>query len=264
MSRNSLVAGNSLGSQKRVNNMLTSIALVTGANKGLGKEVARQLARRGFRVYLGSRDQARGEQAVRELAAPGLELIPVQLDVTSHESVAALAEHFSRELKHVDVLINNAGILVSRPALEITVAEMRQTYETNVFGPVRVIQAMLPFLQASQHPRIVNVASTTASLALASDPNSMFSREDTILAYASSKAAVSMLTIQYANAFKRTETHSRIKINTATPGFIATDLNGFKGTRTVQEGARIVIELATLEDDGPTGGFFNDAGPLPW
>src|SRR6267154_2046461 len=155
MSRNSLVAGNSLGSQKGVNNMLTSIALVTGANKGLGKEVARQLARRGFRVYLGSRDQARGEQAVRELAAPGLELIPVQLDVTSDESVAALAEHFSRELKHVDV-----------------------------------------------------------------------------------------------------------KINTATPGFIATDLNGFEGTRTVQEGARIVIELATLEDDGPTGGFFNDAGPL--
>src|SRR5260370_24727996 len=128
MSRNSLVAGNSLGSQKGVNNMLTSIALVTGANKGLGKEVARQLARRGFRVYLGSRDQARGEEAVRELAAPGLELIPVQLDVTSDESVAALAEHFSRELKHVDVLINNAGILVSRPALEITVAEMRQTY----------------------------------------------------------------------------------------------------------------------------------------
>src|SRR5258708_28533757 len=117
------MAGKACGYQKGVNNMLTSIALVTGANKGLGKEVARQLARRGFRVYLGSRDQARGEQAVRELAAPGLELIPVQLDVTSHESVAALAEHFSRELKHVDVMINNAGIRVSRPSLQITVAE---------------------------------------------------------------------------------------------------------------------------------------------
>ena len=126
--------------------MLSNIALVTGANKGLGKEVARQLARRGFRVYLGSRDQARGEQAVQELAAPGLELIPVQLDVTSDESVAVLTAHFSRELKQIDVLINNAGILVSRPALEITVAEMRRTYETNVFGPVRMIQAMLPFL----------------------------------------------------------------------------------------------------------------------
>src|SRR5258707_15395025 len=121
MSRNSLVAGNSLGSQKGVNNMLTSIALVTGANKGLGKEVARQLARRRFRVYLGSRDQARGEQAVRELAAPGLELIPAQLDVTSHESVASLAENFSPEMKHLDLFVNHAGIRVCRPALESNV-----------------------------------------------------------------------------------------------------------------------------------------------
>src|SRR5260370_38077471 len=111
MSRNSLVAGNSLGSQKGVNNMLTSIALVTGANKGLGKEVARQLARRGFRVYLGSRDQARGEQAVRELAAPGLELIPVQRDVTSHQSVADLPQHFSRELQHADTCMHNSANL---------------------------------------------------------------------------------------------------------------------------------------------------------
>jgi NAD(P)-dependent dehydrogenase (short-subunit alcohol dehydrogenase family) len=160
--------------------------------------------------------------------------------------------------------VNNAGILVRRPAFEITSAEMKETYDTNVFSVVRMIHAMMPLLQTSRKPRIVNIASTTASLTLASDPTTMFGREDTIIAYASSKSAVAMLTVQYANAFRRSEAHAHIKINTATPGYIATDLNGYSGNRTVEEGSRIVVDLATLPDDGPSGGFFNDAGSVPW
>ncbi|MEH2468912.1 NAD(P)-dependent dehydrogenase (short-subunit alcohol dehydrogenase family) [Nitrobacteraceae bacterium AZCC 2161] len=240
------------------------IALVSGANKGLGKEVARQLGRRGLRVYLASRNRARGEEAANELIAEGLDVVPVQLDVTSDESVAALARDLQRWYGRLDVLVNNAGVLVSRPAFEITSAEMKETFDTNVFGVVRMVHAMLPLLQASKQPRIVNIASTTASLTLASDPTTMFGREDTIIAYASSKSAVTMLTVQYANAFRRSEAHAHIKINTATPGYIATDLNNFSGNRTVEEGSRIVIQLATLPDDGSSGGFFNDAGSVPW
>jgi NAD(P)-dependent dehydrogenase (short-subunit alcohol dehydrogenase family) len=241
-----------------------SIALVTGANKGLGNEVARQLGRRGLHIYLGSRDQARGEKAASELVAEGLNVVPVQLDVTSDESVAALAKELDRRHGQLDVLVNNAGILVSRPAFEITSADMRDTYDTNVFGVVRMIHAMLPLLQRSKHPRIVNIASTTASLRLASDATTLFGQTDTIVAYASSKTAVMMLTVQYANAFHRSAAHAHIKINTATPGYVATDLNNHTGNRTVEEGAEIVVELATLPDDGPSGGFFNDAGVVPW
>jgi NAD(P)-dependent dehydrogenase (short-subunit alcohol dehydrogenase family) len=240
------------------------IALITGANKGLGKEVARQLGRKDFRVYLGSRDQVRGEAAARDLAAEQIDVTPVQLDVTSDESVIALSENLLREHGRLDALVNNAGILVARPAFEITVKDMKQTYETNVFGVVRLIHAMLPLLECSASPRIVNIASTSASLALTSDPATMFGREDTIVAYASSKAAVTMLTVQYANAFRRSQNRAHIKINTATPGYIATDLNNFSGNRTVEEGAKIVVDLAQLSDDGPSGGFFNDAGPVPW
>ena len=240
------------------------IALVTGANKGLGKEVVRQLGTKGMRVYVGSRNQARGEAALAELVSEGLDAQLMQLDVTSDESVTKAAEILAQREGHLDVLVNNAGTLVARPAFEIDAEDMRETYETNVFGAVRVIHAMLPLLQRALHPRIVNIASTTASLTLASDPTTMFGREDTIVAYASSKAAVTMLTIQYANAFRRSVDHAHIKINSATPGYIATDLNNHGGNRTVEQGAAIVVHLATLTDDGPSGGFFNDAGSVPW
>jgi NAD(P)-dependent dehydrogenase (short-subunit alcohol dehydrogenase family) len=241
-----------------------AIALVTGANKGLGKEVARQLGKRGMRIYVGSRDQIRGEATVAELVADGVDAHLLALDVTSDGSVTAAAGILAEREGRLDVLVNNAGILVARPAFEIDSGDMRQTYETNVFGVVRMIHEMLPLLRRSRHPRIVNIASTTASLTLASDPSTMFGREDTILAYASSKAAVTMLTVQYGNAFRRSADHAHIKINTATPGYIATDLNNFSGNRTVEEGAAIVVDLATLPDDGPSGGYFNDAGVVPW
>jgi NAD(P)-dependent dehydrogenase (short-subunit alcohol dehydrogenase family) len=157
-------------------------ALVRGANKGLGKEIVRQLAKRAMRVYLCSRDRARGEAAALELIAEDLDVIPVELDVTKDDSVTALAGELQLKQGRLDILVNNAGILVSRPAFEITSAEMRDTYDTNVFGVVRMIHAMLPLLQAASQPRIVNIASTTASLTLANDPTTMFGREDTIVA----------------------------------------------------------------------------------
>jgi NAD(P)-dependent dehydrogenase (short-subunit alcohol dehydrogenase family) len=241
-----------------------TVALVTGANKGLGKEVVRQLAGLRMTVYLGSRDAARGAAAAAGLCGDGLNVVPIQLDVTSDESVAAAAEELSGRHGRLDVLVNNAGIVIHRSTLDITAQEMRETYETNTFGVVRVTHAMLPLLQAAPQPRIVNVASTTASLTLVSAPDSPLGRDDSILAYASSKAAVTMLTVQYSNAFRRSAPHAHIRINAATPGYVATDLNNHSGPRTVEQGAKIVVWLATLPQDGPSGGFFNDDGPVPW
>ena len=244
--------------------MNDTTALVTGANKGLGKEVARQLGRLGATVLLGSRDRARGEQAAAELAAEGLAAHPVQLDITDEASVLAAAKQVRERYGRLDVLVNNAGILVAPLALETTADDLRATYETNVFGLVTVTRAMLPLLAAAPAPRIVNVSSTTASLTYNAGPDARFADTPRNLAYASSKAAVTMLTLQYANAFRRSPEHGHIKCNAATPGHIATDLNGHSGPRTPEQGARIVVRLATLPEDGPSGGFFNDDGQLPW
>ncbi len=141
---------------------------------------------------------------------------------------------------------------------------MRPTFETNVYGLVRVTRELLPLLQRATHPRIVNVASTSASLTLTSDPGTMYAQSDTSMAYAAWKAAVTMLTLHYANAFRRSPAHGHIRINAITPGYVATDLNNFAGTRSVTQGARIVVELATISDEGPSGGFFEEGGPVPW
>jgi NAD(P)-dependent dehydrogenase (short-subunit alcohol dehydrogenase family) len=187
-----------------------------------------------------------------------------EIDVTDPASVMRVAAQIAREHGRLDVLINNAGIHVGAPALDITVTEMRKTYETNVFGLVTVTHELLPLLRSSLAPRIVNVASTTASHALTCNPESMFSQEDRSLAYASSKAAVTMLTVQYANAFRRRPEYAHIKVNSATPGYIATDLNNHEGSRTPEQGARVVVDLATIDDDGPSVGFFNDQGAVAW
>ncbi|GAA5114850.1 SDR family oxidoreductase [Pseudonocardia adelaidensis] len=243
---------------------MTRIALVTGANKGLGKEVSRQLASRGINVLLGSRDPERGERAAAELRTAGLPVQPVLLDVTDADSIGEVARQLRVEYGRLDVLVNNAGILINPPALETTVDDMRATFETNVFGVVAVTSAMLPLLVEAAAPRIVNVSSTTASLTYNTGPSARFADAPRNLAYAASKSAVTMLTVQYANAFRRAAAYTHLKINAATPGHIATDLNGRRGPRTPAQGARIVTTLATLPDDGPSGGFFNDEGHLPW
>jgi NAD(P)-dependent dehydrogenase (short-subunit alcohol dehydrogenase family) len=239
------------------------VALVTGANRGLGRETARQLVASGMTVVMGSRDPERGAAAARELGVDGA-VVPVRLDVTDSASVEAVADRLRREYGRLDVLVNNAGTVVDRLATETTAVQMRRTFEVNVFGVVTVIHAMLPLLRASAAPRIVNVSSTTASLGLTSGGTDFGGDADRRAAYSSSKAALNMLTVQYARAFAKEPGLSHIKINSATPGYVATDLTGHRGTRTVEQGARVIVDLATLAEDGPTGEFFNDQGRVPW
>ncbi|MBO0802763.1 MAG: SDR family oxidoreductase [Nocardiopsaceae bacterium] len=237
------------------------IALVTGANKGLGRETARQLAGLGMTVLVGSRDQDRGASVA---AALGSGARPVRLDVTDSASLRAAADEVAWAYGRLDVLVNNAGISVMAPAGETDGATLRQVLDVNVIGVADTIRAFLPLLQRSAAPRIVNVSSTTASLTLTAAGTDFGGDAATRLAYSTSKAALNMLTVQYANAFRRDPGLSRIRINAATPGYVATDMNGHRGTRTVEEGARIIVQLATLPADGPTGGFFNDQGTVPW
>jgi NAD(P)-dependent dehydrogenase (short-subunit alcohol dehydrogenase family) len=239
------------------------VALVTGANRGLGKETSRQLLDRGVTVVMGSRDTGHGVTAARDLDADAT-AIPVHLDVTDPASVEAVADRLRQEYGRLDVLVNNAGTVVDRLAADTTAAEMRHAYEVNVFGVVTVIHTMLPLLRASGAARIVNVSSTTASLGLTSSGTDFGGDADHRMAYSSSKTALNMLTVQYAHAFAKDPDLSHIKINSATPGYTATDMTRHRGTRTVEEGSRIIVDLATLADDGPSGGFFNDQGPVPW
>ncbi|HEY5990137.1 MAG TPA: SDR family NAD(P)-dependent oxidoreductase [Streptosporangiaceae bacterium] len=227
--------------------------LITGANKGLGFETARRLVAAGHTVYLGARDEQRGKEAASQIGAR-LSLI----DVSSEDSVGAAAALIREEAGHLDVLVNNAGISggMKRPG-EVTAADMQAVYDTNVFGVVRVMHAFLPLLQASEAPIVVNVSSGMGSLAITTDPRRF---ESTLLglAYPSSKAALNMLTSQYAKAYPA------IKVNAVDPGYTATDLNGHRGAQTVEQGAEIIVRMATIGPGGPTGGYFDAAGPVPW
>jgi NAD(P)-dependent dehydrogenase (short-subunit alcohol dehydrogenase family) len=227
--------------------------LITGATKGLGRETARQLAAAGHTVYLGARDEQRGQEAAAPIGAR-----PLLIDVTSDEAVRAAAKRIRAEAGHLDVLVNSAGITGARkPPGEITADDLRAVYETNVFGVVRVTQAFLPLLEASDGPVIVNVSSGLGSLAVTTDPD-RFESTFISLAYTSSKSALNMLTSQYAKAYPA------MRINAVDPGYTATDLNDHRGTQTVAEGAEIIVRMATIAPDGPTGGYFSSAGPVPW
>ncbi|MCI0689151.1 MAG: SDR family NAD(P)-dependent oxidoreductase, partial [Sporichthyaceae bacterium] len=213
------------------------LALVTGGNKGLGKETVRQLARRGITVFLGSRDLDRGVAAARDLAADsaaragstnstdGVEVIPIQLDVTDAASLDAAAQRLSRDYGRLDILVHNAGIIVGAGATATSASHLRRTFEVNVFGVVTTIHTLLPLLRRSAAPRIVNVSSTTASMTLTSDGSDLPGDASQRLGYASSKAALNMLTVQYARAFSRDPQLRHIKINSASPGYVATDMN---------------------------------------
>ncbi len=230
-----------------------TITLITGANKGLGFEAARRLTELGHIVYIGARDAERGQAAATSIGARF-----VQLDVTDDASVDAAAACVLGEAGHLDVLVNNAAVSGSRalPA-EVTADMVQAVYGTNVFGLVRVTHAMLPLLQASGSPVIVNVSSGLGSFGRVTDPTQM-EFAFPALAYGSSKAAVSALTVQYAKAFPA------MRINVVDPGYTATDLNGNSGTQTVQEGTDAIVRLATIGANGPTGTFSNRLGPLPW
>jgi NAD(P)-dependent dehydrogenase (short-subunit alcohol dehydrogenase family) len=203
----------------------------------------------GHQVWIGARDPERGQ-----LAADALGARFVQLDVTDDASVAAATETVGA----LDVLVNNAGISGGRISpSEATVELMRAVFETNVFGPVRLLRAFIPLLERSSAPVVVNVSSGVGSLALASDPESAWS-EANFPVYASSKAALNMLTIRYAAAFPK------MRINSVDPGFTATDFNEHRGTQTVEQGAEVIVRYALITADGPTGGFFDKNDTEPW
>ena len=224
--------------------------LITGANKSLGFETARRLAEAGHTVYLGSRDEQRGKEAASRIGAR-----PVQIDVTSDDSVQAAAALIRDQAGHLDVLVNNAGISGGRkPPGDVTAADMRAVYETNVFGVVRVTHAFLPLLAASEAPVIVNVSSGMGSLAIATDPSRIESSLE-LLPYPSSKSALNMVTSQYAKAYPE------MRINAVDPGYTATDFNGHSGPQTVEEGAEIIVRAAQFGPDGPTGGYFSTYRP---
>lgn len=238
--------------------------LITGANKGLGYEGARRLGELGWKVFLGSRDKARGEAAAEKLAAGGVDVVLVPLDVTSDESVARALELVRSHTDRLDVLINNAGAPghIVHPS-QATADELHPVYDANVYGPVRVTQAFLPLLQAAENPRVVNVTSAGGAFSVILDPGQPVASMHE-LAYSSSKAAMNMITVRYAQALPG------IKFNAVTPGetekhtFAATDMNNHRGQLTVTEGTDSMIRMATLGPDGPTGTFEDRLGPIGW
>ena len=246
----------------------TNIALITGANKGIGYATARELAARGMTVLVGARDAGRGREAVAALRAGGADAHPVPLEVTDPASVAAAARHDEEAYGRLDVLVNNAGIArADGSALpsETTLATLREVFETNVFAVVTVTNAFLPLLRRALAARIVNVSSEVGSIAAMTDPES-FLWPLISVPYPSSKTALNMVTAMYAKELRDTP----ILVNAANPGYCATDLNGSSGYRTPEQGAEVSVHLATLPAGGPSGQLWghlaadDSYGVLPW
>jgi NAD(P)-dependent dehydrogenase (short-subunit alcohol dehydrogenase family) len=241
------------------------VALVTGANKGIGYEIVRRLASEGMTVYLGARDEERGGRAERELAGPAADVRFLRLDVTDPAQVEAAAKHVGEESGRLDVLVNNAGIVAEWGfgVAEVTVQQMRRTYDVNVFGAMAVTHACLPLLRRSARARVVNLSSQLGSLRLLADPDSPVSAHG-MLAYGSSKCALNAVTVLYANALRE----EGIRVNAANPGFVATDLNDHRGVLSVEEGAAVPVALALLGPGGPSGTFRGADGSaeetVPW
>jgi NAD(P)-dependent dehydrogenase (short-subunit alcohol dehydrogenase family) len=251
------------------------VALVTGGNRGIGREVARQLAEAGLTVVIGSRDLAAGERAAKEIQAglasggqDGPRVSAVRLDVAARGdepgNAHSAAEEISRRHGRLDILINNAGRMVEVLPVDITGKDLEAAFITNVGGVAETTHACLPLLKQAQAPRIVNVSSTTASLKLTTEDKDFGGDHAVRAPYSTSKAALNMLTLHYNRAFQADESMRHIKINAITPGYVATDLTHGLGTRTVEQGARVLVTLALKGEDSPTGGYFNEDGPLPW
>jgi NAD(P)-dependent dehydrogenase (short-subunit alcohol dehydrogenase family) len=235
--------------------------LITGANKGIGFETAKQLAQLGYFVYLGSRDKIKGLAAVAQLKKSGISTIAwIAIDVTDINSIKQAKQALETKTEVLDVLINNAGIAGEQPQ-NIATSEMenlRKVFETNFFGAVQTTQQLLSLLKKSNEPRIVNVSSELGSLAAHSyNQNPNYALYD---AYSCSKTALNAFTVMLANEFRNTA----FKINSVTPGYTATDLNQNKGTQTAEQAAKVIVNYATLGDDGPTGKFYSSQGEVAW
>jgi NAD(P)-dependent dehydrogenase (short-subunit alcohol dehydrogenase family) len=236
------------------------IALVTGANKGIGLEVARQLGKAGHRVLLGARDKARGLDAARALQAEGIDVRHIPLDLSDAASLKAAAADIEANEGHIDILVNNAGVAEQSDGLPgaVDLDVVRRIFETNYFGTIAVTQALLPLVKKSASGRIVNVSSGLGSLTLNADPNWDYAAVK-LTGYNGSKAALNMFTVLLAAELK----DLGIKVNAVNPGYTATDLNGHSGHQTVEEGAAETVRVALLVD-GPTGGFTSTEGVDPW
>ncbi|MEK3951471.1 MULTISPECIES: SDR family oxidoreductase [Paenibacillus] len=239
----------------------SKIVLITGGNKGIGFETARQLGNMGYEILIGARSEEKGHEAVTFLETENIKAKTVVLDVTNPSTVLSAVEWIEQEYGYLDILINNAGVFFegNTPPSELELSVLKNTYETNVFGVFSVTKAILPLLKKSSAGRIVNLSSGLGSLTLNSDPTSEFYNVNS-LAYNSSKTAVNALTVFFAKELRDTP----IKINSVCPGFTATDLNGNSGYRTVEQAASSVVKLATINNDGPTGSFFDENGVVPW
>jgi NAD(P)-dependent dehydrogenase (short-subunit alcohol dehydrogenase family) len=241
---------------------MAKVVLITGANKGIGFEVARQLGRAGFTVLLGAREAMRGEESAANLRKEGLDVRFVLADLNrAGETSQALAKSIGEEFGHLDVLINNAGIIAKEDghASDVDIETLRKTFETNFFGTVSFTQPLLPLLRAAESARIVNVSSGLGSIAINSDPSTPYYHAK-VLAYNASKAALNMFTVDLAYDLRET----KVKVNSACPGYTATDLNGHSGHQTIEEGSVAITELAQLQDDGPTGSFIHKDGVYSW
>lgn len=244
-----------------MNRSSTKIALVTGANKGIGFEVARQLAASGCTVLLGARNKALGEEGAERLKGEGLDVRYLALDLNDHATIVAAADTIAAEFGHLNILVNNAGINDPSDGLPSTAKldAIERVFRTNFLGSVAVTQAMLPLLRKALSARIVNVSSGLGSLTKNSDPAYTYATVK-LIGYSASKAALNMFTAQLAYELRGTS----IKVNSADPGYTATDLNGHSGPQTIPEGAAETIRLALLPGDGPTGTYSDSKGIIPW
>jgi NAD(P)-dependent dehydrogenase (short-subunit alcohol dehydrogenase family) len=244
------------------------VAFITGANKGIGLETARGLGKLGMSVVIGSRDEARGRAAAEKLRSEGIERVEaVRFDVTRPEDHKHVARHLEESYGRLDVLVNNAGVQLERvdfgrgfnTASTVTPEMLRQTLETNFFSVVALTQALLPLIRKAPAGRIVNLSSILGSLTLHSDPSSGF-YDKKAFAYDASKTALNAFTVHLAQELRST----KIKVNSAHPGWVQTDMGGPEAPMKLSEGGKTSVQLATLPDDGPTGGFFHLGDALPW
>jgi NAD(P)-dependent dehydrogenase (short-subunit alcohol dehydrogenase family) len=239
------------------------IALVTGANKGIGFEIARQLGQQGLTILVGARDQQRGNDAAHQLRTEAIDATAVLLDVTDQASIDATATFVEQTYGKLDVLVNNAGISVhewNTPPSQLSLEDLHKVFATNVFGVFAVTKAMLPLLRRAEAGRIVNLSSEMGSLSINSDPDSPIAKLPPTLAYNASKTALNTLTVFFARELRDTS----IKINSVSPGYVATDLNGHSGYLTTEQGAKVPVAFATLAADGPSGGFFGADRTIAW
>jgi len=240
------------------------VALITGANKGIGLETGRQLGKLGYTILLGSRDALKGEVAARQLRDDGVDARVLKLDVTRASDIEAAAALIAADFGHLDVLVNNAGVMIEKgwtqnTTSETTLENLRATFDANLFAVFAVTKALLPLLKAAPAARIVNVSSILGSVSLQATPGSP-TYSTKLFAYNASKAALNMFTISLAHELRNTP----IKVNSAHPGWVKTDLGGSAAPMNVTDGAKTEVDLATLPADGPTGGFFHAGSPIPW